>query len=636
MRVRELSSRRVTPSSTGDEGSRAVSRVWPRERATAVALTVLLFVQVLLFFVVTQRSFFFADDYNYFKLAEERSFILYLLTPVLGVYPAPGDRLASFLLQKAFPMNFIAARLILLAFLAAATILLCQLVRTFARSERWWTVVLLVPFALSVTLVVPFSWWSAGIPILPSLAFTLLALVAWLRSYTDPRSTFWLGVAVVAVAAAGAFYIKFLLIPVYLLFVRLAILPRILQVPGGIRSVWDERIRWVALGAPPALFLAVYYLSGLAGRSAVEGSRPYLEYFTTAWFRAVIPAAFMNARLVGSGPSIPAWVIVASSQAIFWVVVAATWIRSSLAARGWALFAFVFLVNVAVVGTVRLPAFGAQIAYDLRYYPEIALFLPMALALALRRGEERKPHLAWERSAIGGSVMVAMAAGFVASFVAWAPGIVTDSPGVPTRSWYQNLRDDLDALTTDEGVPRIVDSETPTYVMPGWMATDNRVSTILQLADVEVVYNELSAGTFLVRSDGRLAEAAFDPIQTLALGSTLGDGVRIESAVPARSTGSCIGEGARLIYRPGTAVTGGRLGLRVLYSTRGRGPVRVVVDAGDPERRFRYLELRPADRDGELIDLGTTGVRSLAVNTSAGDRVCIGRLELGSLTAGGD
>jgi hypothetical protein len=64
--------------------------------------------------------------------------------------------------------------------------------------------------------------------------------------------------------------------------------------------------------------------------------------------------------------------------------------------------------------------------------------------------------------------------------------------------------------------------------------------------------------------------------------------------------------------------------------------VRVVVDAGDPERRFRYLELRPADRDGELIDLGTTGVRSLAVNTSAGDRVCIGRLELGSLTAGGD
>ena len=212
---------------------------------------------------------------------------------------------------------------------------------------------------------------------------------------------------------------------------------------------------------------------------------------------------------------------------------------------------------------------------------------------------------------------------------------MTDSPRVPTRSWYENLRHDLDAVMTEDDVLRIVDSETPEYVMPEWMATDNRVSTILGLVDVDIVYNELSARTYLVQRDGRLAEATFDPIHTLASGSALGDGVRISAATD-RSAGPCIGEGDRLIYRPGTDVTGERLGIRVQYSSRGRGPVPVVIDAGDIERRFRYLELEPRDRDAELIDLGTTRVRSLRVETSADDRVCIGHLELGSLTAGDD
>jgi hypothetical protein len=46
----------------------------------------LVLVQGLLLFALTQPSFFFADDNNYFKLAEERSIVWYILTPVLGVY----------------------------------------------------------------------------------------------------------------------------------------------------------------------------------------------------------------------------------------------------------------------------------------------------------------------------------------------------------------------------------------------------------------------------------------------------------------------------------------------------------------------------------------------------------------------
>jgi hypothetical protein len=608
--------------------------VWPRSRATVGALIALILVQAILFIAVTNRSFFFADDFNYFKLAQERHLLHYLATPILGVYPAPGDRLMSFLLQEFLPLNFTAARSGLMVFLAGTTILLRQLVATLARSEEWWTVAILAPFALSLTLVLPMSWWSAGLPIIPALFFTVVAFSAWLRSYAEPHRTLWLGVAVVAVAAAGAFYIKFLLIPIYLLFFRIAILPRLVDVPGGLRHLWDERIRWIALAAPPAAFVAVYVLSGLAGRSATGGSRPYLEYFATAWFGALIPASFMNARIEGTGPSIPPWVIVIMGQVIFWAVVGVTWRRSALALRAWALFVFVFAVNAAVVGTVRLPAFGVQIAHELRYYPEITLFLPVVLALCLRRGCERRREVAWERRNLGRTTM-ALAAGLcVVSFLVWAPGIVSDSPGPRARSWHENLRTDVDGLMLRTSDLPIVDSETPEYVMPDWMAPDNRVSTILGLAGLDVEFNRSAEPTYLVQDDGHLAEALFRPISLLLSDTTLGDGVRILGRSSVISRGICLSDGGSVLFRPPKDIAGRRLTMRVSYARQDGGSVPVKVVTGDPIRPFRDVELRPFQSVAELVDLATSRFRALSVGPSTGG-LCIEQMEIGSLTTAG-
>lgn len=609
--------------------------VWPRLRSTAGALLALVVLQSGLFFVLTQRSFFFHDDFNYFKLAQERHLLHYLLTPILGVYPAPGDRLASFALQRFAPMNFVVARAFLLLVLAGTTIVLWQLVRTLARSDRWWTVVLVVPFALSLTLVLPIAWWSAGLPIVPALFFTAVALSAWMRSYEDPADAFWIGVAVVAVAAAGAFYIKFLLIPFYLLLFRLLILPRLIDVPGGIRGLWQERMRWIALAVPPAAFLAVFLLSGLAGRSAVEGSRPYVEYFATAWFRAFIPASLLNARLDPSTPSVLAWLLVFGSQLLFWGLVLATWRRSSLALRGWALFGCVFVLNAAIVGAVRLAAFGVdEIAYALRYYPEVTFFLPLALAIGLRQGTERRPGLAWEGTGYGRIAIVSTIVLYVGGLLAWAPGIVSNAAGVPARSWYQNLRSDLDAVTKDGAVPRIVDSETPAYVMEGWMAPDNRVSTVLGLLPVNVVFNELDERTFFVREDGHLVEATFRPILEIVSGATLANGTHLVGEGGPSRIATCVSDGGRLRFRPETDVIGERLTMKIAYAGRSEGPVALTVDVHDPDRPFRSLTLRPFRSDTELVDLATSRLRGLNVDPSPADEVCIARMEIGTLLQG--
>ena len=150
----------------------------------------------------------------------------------------------------------------------------------------------------------------------------------------------------IAVAVAGGFYIKFLLIPIYLLVLRLAILPRLTSLPGGLHSLWLERTRWIALSVPPLVFVAVYVLSGLAARSYFPGNRPYLEYLATAWFRALVPVAVLNVPLDASSRSRAAWLVIVSSQVLLWGMMAATWKRSSLALRGWALFVVVFVTNM--------------------------------------------------------------------------------------------------------------------------------------------------------------------------------------------------------------------------------------------------------------------------------------------------
>lgn len=610
--------------------------VWPRRRSTAAALLALVLLQVLLFFAVTQRSFFATDDFLHFHLAQDRGFLHYLLTPILDVYPAPGHRLATLLLHELAPLNYMAGRVFLLAALAGTTVVLGQLCRTFARSNEWWTVALLAPFAFSLTLVSPVWWWSNGLPVIPGLFFTAVALSAWLRSYTDPTRRLWLGITVVAVAAAGAFHIKFLLIPIYLLIIRLAILPRLLDVSGGLRHVWKERARWIAIATPPAAFVAVLVLSGLASRSvsAAPGGQPYLGYFGAAWFHALVPVSFLNAQVDAAAPfSATSWATVIASQLLFWGIVAATWTRSTLALRAWALFVVVFAVNAAMLAPARLPGFGVEIAYWLRYYPEVVFFLPLVLALCLRQGAERRPEVAWERTRRGRTAIGALACLFVVSFAVWAPRIVAESDGAFARIWFDNLRADLHAVGADEADLGILESEPPEFVMPSWMA-NNRLSTVLALLDLDIVSNELSGPTYFVGDDGRLIEATFQPISQLVTDGTPGEGVRIDSGESTAPEGTCLGDGGLLAYHPDATVEGERLAVRVAYAAGSHGSAVLEFETDDPDRPVRRLNLGPFEHDAELVDLGAPRVRALTVEPSAGDTVCFEGIEIGSMPTG--
>ena len=128
---------------------------------------------------------------------------------------------------------------------------------------------------------------------------------------------------------------------------------------------------------------------------------------------------------------------------------------------------------------------------------------------------------------------------------------------------------------------------------------------------------------YYVMSNGRLVRAAFRPMWQL-----------LPALAPAgRDTqpATCIQDGGLVQRSPDPGVMGERLALKASYSAKSRDPVALIVETGDPDRRYRTVELRPFQTAAELVDLGTSRVLSVKVEPSQGDRVCFARMEIGSL-----
>lgn len=191
------------------------------------------------------------------------------------------------------------------------------------------------------------------------------------------------------------------------------------------------------------------------------------------------------------------------------------------------------------------------------------------------------------------------------------------------------LRRDLSTIPANHGAVRLVDSEVPEYVIPSWLAPNNRVSTILSLLQVRVTYNEVSGPTYVVRSDGHIATTDFRVLSLLLSPSNGEKSMRAAGKDRAYSSGSCIRGAETMFLRPKNAPRAERLALRAFYSRESRGPLILQVEAGNPDL-LRYPVLRP-ERGAELVDLGTSRIQTLTLQGTQATRACLDRIEIGSL-----
>src|SRR3954469_25343681 len=325
-------------------------------------------------------SYFVTDDWLHIAIAHDAltggGLDMHYLQRVVFIHYAPGHRFAYYLLAKFAPLDWNAALAVMLA-LFAASLALFHRICTRLFGNRRENLVLLALFGTSVLLVPSFLWFADALHKFPSILASLIAIDAFLTYRREGRRRA-LVLCVLMVGAGSLFYVKVLLVPLYLLLISLLFLPRA-----------SHRI-WLAF-APVYLIYGLNYVLNYADTGSAPPSLHLLgKYLWTAWFRGVTPAfAGVNVAVDARGAEL---LYAVGAQLLLVAVVVITIRRNPNAWRAWAFWGVAFAANAIVVGLGRLGSLGfKQVGSQLRYDTEMTWLLPLALGFAF---------LAWDSSEV--------------------------------------------------------------------------------------------------------------------------------------------------------------------------------------------------------------------------------------------
>ena len=107
---------------------------------------------------------------------------------------------------------------------------------------------------LSLVYLPPFTWFAAGLHSIPAITATLASIHGYLCWRATSRRA-WLVWSLGTMVVGLGFYIKALLIPLYLILMRLLLLDPAACLRDSLRSVLAEWRVWLAYAAVCAVFL---------------------------------------------------------------------------------------------------------------------------------------------------------------------------------------------------------------------------------------------------------------------------------------------------------------------------------------------------------------------------------------------
>lgn len=509
---------------------------------------------------VTSTTFFYADDYVNLGQARDLGMSWDLLRTQYFQHFAPGHRVLDWAVVRT-GADWTLARGMLLAFYVVGVVAFVGVARELT-TTRPLVVVAVVLFITSPVWVRTVQWFASGAHVIPSLALTTAALwcaLVWIR-----RPGWWLLALFALVwAAALAFYVKALLLPVYIVLIRYGVFA------GHIRT-WPGLLR---RDAPLLIVCAVVGLGALwAVRtfgSAVQ--KPvdigiWLEFGREVWLRGATPL-LLNQWGVPEPNSRPDIVAAIAQAVLVALVVLSVWLRPR-AWRAWVFWVAALGLNTLAVGSGRLADFGVGVAYDLRYEAEVALLLPLTLLLAfseqtgpLRPGAERafaRPRVRRTAAVVTALAVAALLASAWNSATRVRDGWAGKSAGV----YVDNVRDGLDAFAARGTTPRVLDAQASFGLGPILIKPYERLSQNLRFLDDRARVEQGDGPLAIIGEQGEVL-----PLQ----------GVRQVARVPVRP-------GCRGWVRRQATLPAGAPEQVVMLAARGTAagdaPIEVSVDAG--------------------------------------------------------
>jgi hypothetical protein len=639
------------------------TRFGPVER---VLLAILIALPSAFMWNFASPSYFFWDDLAFLYWADiSATSLSYAFEPSWG-HLSPAYRLAYLALDRVAPMDFEVALALLLTFHAVSAVLV-QRILTLLFGRRWWTYVLALIWAISVIYLPAFTWFAGGLHSIPAITATLASIHGYLCWRANGRRT-WLVWSLMAMIIGLGFYIKVLLVPLYLVLMRVLLLDPGVRLRDSLRSVRDEWRVWLAYATVCVAYLLIYSLGDYLRPegSATLGEVPrYLRLF---WVEGFSPIVF-GVRVPQEGRGDWHQMFMVIVQVALIGLVAWSVARRRTAWRAWVFLVLTVAANAMMVFG-RAGMWGIEpVALTLRYYTEPALLVALAIPFAFaspvrppRPGVHGEQLLLLDRldapaeivklptARAGWAAVLALAAYFGVTWATAGSLPTSESEaqsGRYSRAYFDNLRADLAAARRDSSQPSLLDHDVPDSVVgqisnldPSALEAGVRyslLSSVVPLVDDQVTFNE-PGQLHIVQPDGHLQRTRFSPVAGGSVEELRREGLLTlyETAVERRDGEWCVAaEGlSALQWEPRSPLRGRDWWLRVRYRTEPSQPFWMQSNAGLGwgDEGFK---LPPMDSTGTAI----VGLSELpeGAPTNAGVRIDIppfGRLCLRSLEVG--
>lgn len=634
----------------------------PSDRApTRLAVAAVVLVALVVRAMSVRHSFFSQDDLVYMRDAQTLGVTGDWLFKTWFGHLAPLHRLSFSVLSPTSTAwtELMAVQLSLVAMSCGAFYLTLE--RLFGPS--WRLVPAVAWLAFSTVLQMPLVWPSAGIQQIPDLAANLLALYAYVR-YRETRGASWglLGPALVAVSLL--FYIRPLLVPVYLAALHVLLLQDAIRPGAVLRSLWRDRLVWGAYVVVGVVYLVFYVRSGAPGGDELPGLQALGQFVRIFWLRTV-SFSMVGADVPDMGEAITGWSLAVQLLAQVVVVGLVVWsvARRPAAVRAWIFLAFALAVSAALLAYGRVAALGPGIALDLRYFTNVPWLFALAVlfAFAPRRASAgaadasarvaAAPTLTRVRGPVATRAAVGLA---LTATLAYAAGATVTNAhvqkewfGTATREWAEHLDASVESVPGD-GPLATLGGVVPGYV---FVAAPDRASyaTLAQLGPLfqpRLAFGRSAGPRYVIDDDGTLRPGLF--VTEAAVRAWGGEALRRRGAVPSHVVP--VGGGRSACFRPSPsraaqleivpegsplpATVGGQVvRVEVPERLRPQGAFNVYVDSGggyaEPPRRLTF----PSGSRTAVVDLGVQALTRLRIDVRGAQRLCVSRVTFGRFVA---
>jgi hypothetical protein len=578
--------------------------------------------------LLARGSFFTGDDWIHIVRAHSVSGLpgIDYLGQVVFIHYAPGLRLGYWALDRAAPLDWAVGQAGLLVLFAGSLLLLDRIFKKLF-GERPSNRFLLLLFGTSILLVTSFLWFADGLHKLPSTFLSLLAIDTWL-TWHRTRSKLALLVAVAAVSLGSLFYVKTLLVPLYLVLIRLLFLEE--RPRRALRVLWAERWAWLAFAPTCGVYLWNYF----ANYSHTRGPAPSLhllgDYLWLSWYKGVTPA--LAGVEIGPDAARSGVLFATVAQLALIGVIALSIHLKRSAWRAWVFWGVAFSVNAALVGLGRLGTMGLdRVGKELRYDTEMSWLLPLAVGFAFFPGTvAAQPATGAARRLRIPRVATALAvAAYLVAAVATGAGISSSwrsHNSGPSKNYVQNLRRDVTSLTRSGERPVAIDDQVPAFLIGSADAPLNRLERLIPAVDPRLRVAAAGSHPLQVGDDGHVGAAVLQP---LVSGDDALSGSGRVRLVSGRANGRCLAGDAELRFDTKKMLAGQSLYALVSYEVPGRAPAPGRIWSVGPAHAGRVALDRP--RGTEFVNLG----RPLRAALPAGARVCMRSVAVGWLGANG-